>query len=452
MSYLVFACFVPHPPLIIPAVGRGRLESVRSTISALQKLSQKIAKMCPERLVVITPHGPLFRDRPVLLNKERLEGDFAQFGAFQEKVSLEIDRSLSRLIAEEAGNQGINVLTVDLRRARQYGVSLTLDHGAGVPLYYLAREGVKVPGVCLTPGFLSYRKLFNFGKALRSAIEKGEKRTVVITSGDLSHRLIEGAPAGYNPHGKIFDEQLVELLQECRIKDILNMDPELIESAAECGFRPLLITLGAMDSSEMDSDILSYEGPFGVGYLVAAFTPREKEEMGSDAESFYVRLARKALELYVQTGERLELRDCLPQEMKQRAGVFVSLKKDGRLRGCIGTFAPACVNLAEEIIESAISAGTKDPRFPPLTPAELAQVCYTVDIISTPERIMSEEELDPKLYGVLIRSGERRALLLPDIEGVDTVERQMEIVREKAGIVSDSEPVELHRFTVNRYH
>jgi AmmeMemoRadiSam system protein A len=162
-----------------------------------------------------------------------------------------------------------------------------------------------------------------------------------------------------------------------------------------------------------------------------------------------VRLAKETVESYVRNGTTSKPEELTP-EMMERAGVFVSLKKRGMLRGCIGTFEPAKANVAEEIIANAISSSTRDPRFPPVTPAELDQLEYSVDVLTTPEPVESTADLDPKRYGVIVECGWRKGLLLPDLEGVESVEQQIEICRAKAGI-GPTEPVKLYRFEVKRY-
>jgi len=162
-----------------------------------------------------------------------------------------------------------------------------------------------------------------------------------------------------------------------------------------------------------------------------------------------VALAKEAVEKYVQ-GKEIARPKRLTPEMKERAGVFVSIKKRGVLRGCIGTFEPTKPNVAEEIIFNAISSATRDPRFPPVTPNELPELTYSVDILTKPEPVASKSELDPKKYGVLVEYQGKRGLLLPDLEGVDTVDQQIEIACAKAGISPD-DPVKLYRFQVRRY-
>ncbi len=162
-----------------------------------------------------------------------------------------------------------------------------------------------------------------------------------------------------------------------------------------------------------------------------------------------IELARKAVEKYILEGKTYRPRN-LDAEMRKRAGVFVSIKKHGELRGCIGTFSPTRVNVAQEIIANAISSATQDPRFWPVVPSELKELEYSVDILTEPEPVPGVDQLDPKKYGVIVECGYRRGLLLPDLEGVDKVEEQIDICRAKAGIAAN-EPIRLYRFRVERF-
>ena len=202
---------------------------------------------------------------------------------------------------------------------------------------------------------------------------------------------------------------------------------------------------GAIEGAGFASELLSCEGPFGVGYAVAAF------ERGEAADPL-VALARASIEHYVKTGKPLARPRDLPDELaKRRAGAFVSIHEGGDLRGCIGTIAPVQSCLADEIIANGISAATQDPRFPPIREDELDYLEISVDVLGEAEPVRSMSELDPARYGVIVTKGWRRGLLLPDLEGVDTVEQQVAIAKQKAGISPADDDVELARFEVVRH-
>jgi AmmeMemoRadiSam system protein A len=324
----------------------------------------------------------------------------------------------------------------------------SLDHGVMVPIYFLV-EGMKgAPLVPLTFSLMPLSAHFTFGQAIRQASERAGKRVAIVASGDLSHRLIPSAPAGYDPMGEVFDRQLVDAIRSYDVPAVLGLDEALIDRAGECGLRSVVILLGALDGLNVKPEIISYEGPFGVGYLVAAFNIEEKEAEGGEMHPL-TRLARDTVESFTREGKLPKPKELTP-EMQEKAGVFVSIKMHGQLRGCIGTFEPKHPNVAEEIIDNAVSSAFRDPRFLPVTEEELPDLTFNVDVLTRPEPVESEEGLDPRRYGVIVESGNRRGLLLPDLEGVDTVKQQIDICCQKAGILPD-EPVKLYRFEVKRY-
>ncbi|MCX8033874.1 MAG: AmmeMemoRadiSam system protein A [Thermodesulfovibrio sp.] len=165
----------------------------------------------------------------------------------------------------------------------------------------------------------------------------------------------------------------------------------------------------------------------------------------------YVEIAKKTIEEFVKTGKIASIPKEIPEGMKKKAGVFVSIKKRGQLRGCIGTFMPATENIYSEIIRNAIAAATEDPRFPPVHENELTDLEYSVDILSPPEPVRNLDELDPKKYGIIVIKGWQKGLLLPDIEGVNTVDEQLRIAKLKAGIDPFDPDVEIYKFKVERY-
>ncbi|MBC7194507.1 MAG: AmmeMemoRadiSam system protein A, partial [Caldisericia bacterium] len=216
------------------------------------------------------------------------------------------------------------------------------------------------------------------------------------------------------------------------------------EEAGECGYRSILTLLTLMPFEKYKAEVLSYEGPFGVGYLVAVVERREMHKL--------VKLAKNTVELYVKEREIFvpDLEE-YKEYLNVRKGAFVTLHKGKELRGCIGTYLPTRKNLIEEIIMNAISAATEDPRFYPVSPKELDEITYSVDVLEEPEEVKDISELDPNIYGVIVVKGFRRGLLLPQIEGVDTVEEQLRIAKLKAGIHPQDKDVKIYKFKVTRY-
>lgn len=461
---LIAAALSPHPPIIVPEVGRGEERVTEKTIEALTTVGRRFVQRQPETIFVITPHGPAFADAISIRAQRHLRGDLGGFRA--PEVSFDYETDMDLVSALEKSLAGDPVIFLDEAKLGRYRVGPEIDHGVMVPLYFLKEAGFREKLVVVNIGFLPYLDLYALGRKIGFAIEESGKPVAVVASGDLSHRLIPGAPAGYSPRGREFDEALVNYLGAFDVTSILTMDGSLIEAAGECGLRPIIILLGILDGLEVRPQVLSYEGPFGVGYCVALFEPGEKRpgsrlevlrrefqarlEERRNRESFPVRIARESLEHYVRTGRFMKPPEDVPEEFRGRAGVFVSIHREGALRGCIGTTGPVRKNLVEEIIHNAVEAGTRDPRFPPVTEDELDYLDYSVDILG-PAELTDEESLDPRKYGVIVEAGGRRGLLLPDLDGVDTVEEQIAIARRKAGI-SPGEKVRLYRFTVKRYH
>ncbi|MGI6189873.1 MAG: AmmeMemoRadiSam system protein A [Clostridiales bacterium] len=459
---------MPHPPIIIPEVGRGEERKIQNTSDALDKCGRHILGLKPDTIIVITPHGPVFRDAIAIASKNKLTGNLARFGAGKVAMSFENDLDLVQSIMDEAEKSGIACIGIDNKVAVEYGISISLDWGVLVPLYFVTKQYRDFRLIHISISFLSYEELYVFGTAVRNAVESSDRHVCIIASGDLSHRLSQDGPYGFHPMGPKLDQQIIDHAKAGNAEGFLTMDPVMVKEGGECGLRSIIISMGALDGYNIRSRVLSYEGPFGVGYGVAMFERRDKnkkrelvnriyarkqEHMAKvrKSEDPYVSLARRSLESYIRTGEIIKPGSELPKEMlEEKAGVFVSIKKNGQLRGCIGTIQPQRDNIAEEIIHNAISAGVRDPRFMPVDGSELGDLVYSVDVLEKPESVDTDDELDPKKYGVIVRSGLRSGLLLPNLEGIDTVREQIEIALQKAGIRPD-EHYTLERFEVKRH-
>ena len=254
-------------------------------------------------------------------------------------------------------------------------------------------------------------------------------------------------------------------------EELFDFDETFCNKAAECGHRSFVIMAGALDGVSVKATQLVHEDVTGVGYGICTFYPQGEDKSRcfldarldkerkllqekKDKSDAYVRLARASAEYFVRGGAHgkvMPVPDWVPDEiLNQKAGAFVSIHKFGRLRGCIGTILPVRKNLAEEIIRNAVSAVSEDNRFDPVEEDELEWLDINVDVLSTPEKIESKDQLDVKRYGVIVQSGYKRGLLLPDLDGVDNVDQQISIAMRKGGITQGSK-VELYRFEVIRH-
>ena len=394
---------LPHPPLIVPAIGKGEEQAITDTQEAYRRAAEEIAALRPETIVVLSPHTVMYADYFHVASGHWASGDFGQFRAGQVKLEAEYDTEFVRQLCSLADRESFPLGTLG-ERDRQ------LDHGVMVPLYFVNQyyDGYRLVRVGLSG--LSLAEHYRAGLLIQKTAEQLGRRTVIIASGDLSHRLKEDGPYGYKEEGPAYDKRIMVTMGRASFGELLEYPESFCEKAGECGHRSFTIMAGCLDRMAVEAHRLSYEGPFGVGYGICtytvtgtdearAFLKRYEEKQHRKAvedkgrEDIYVRLARKSLETYIRTGKSLTL------------------------------------SRAEE---------------------ELERLVYSVDVLGEPEAITSKEELDVKKYGVIVTKGRKRGLLLPDLDGVDSVEEQIAIARRKAGIREEDE-VSLERFEVIRH-
>lgn len=459
---IIAAYMVPHPPLIIPEVGRGGEAQIEETKIAYERVAEEIAELEPDTIVISSPHATMYADYFHISPGNAATGSFSRFGADKVKFIEEYDTALVSEIEKRAKKISFPAGTLG-------EVDRDLDHGTMVPLFFIRKryKGGKIVRVGLSG--LPLTDHYRMGQIIKDSVNATGKRVVYVASGDLSHKLQDYGPYGYAAEGPVYDQKVMDVCQRGAFGELLEFDEDFCDKAAECGHRSFVIMAGALDGVKVRANRLSHQDITGVGYGICTFTPgdeddsrrfldifyREKEReikekrQNSDA---YVQLAYKSVYSYVIEKKVLPVPSDIPEEMLGiRAGAFVSIHEHGRLRGCIGTIGPTCENVAEEIIQNAISASTKDPRFNAITANELEFLEINVDVLGEPENISSMDELDVKRYGVIVSSGRKRGLLLPDLDGVDSVEQQVAIAMQKGGITEDDE-VHLQRFEVVRHY
>jgi AmmeMemoRadiSam system protein A/AmmeMemoRadiSam system protein B len=456
-SAIVFSGIAPHPPIMVPEVGGQSIVEVRQSIDAMGELTRRIIRNGAETVILISPHAPLDARAFVAYHTPLLHGNFANFRAPDTQVEFPLDQELLEAIAQAAATHDYEVVALD---------HYSLDHGSAVPLYFLARNGWRGRVVALGYSFLSNEDHLRFGNCIRKAADAVGRSVAFVASGDLSHRLKPSAPAGYNPAAHRFDDEVVDAINHNSPGRIISIDQDLRRTAGECGYRSMLVALGATEGLPTACEVLHYEAPFGVGYLVAQLTSSKStdedgrtarstdavSEEDSEPATALPALARQAVETFVLTGKQISVPAKSCALLAERVACFVSIKTQaGDLRGCIGTIEPAKPTLAQELVSNAINAATRDPRFDPISASELVGLRYSVDILSAPEPA-TFEDLNPKTYGVIVEdeSGKLRGLLLPDIRGVDTARQQVDIAARKAGI-APNKPLRLSRFRVERY-
>lgn len=459
---LLSAYITPHPPIAIPEIGKEHLHEILATIDSFQQISKSIAIQKPDTLIFITPHAEVYYDYFHIASGSVAEGSFSAFRCPQVSLHAKYDETLREKIIELAARQNFPAGTLGEK-------SKLMDHGTLVPLYYLYKDNPDIQILRISISGMTPAMHYEFGKLIKAAIESVKRKVIIIASGDLSHKLKEDGPYGFDPAGPKFDQMILDIIQNKDFSRFMEIDEAFCEEAAECGLRSFIVMSGILDGLDVKSQLYSYEGPFGVGYAIAEFLPIEQNEnrhfgeliekkhqeelfqirMHEDA---FVKLARNSLEHFIITGSRISMPDNLPDDLtKYQAAVFVSIKKDGRLRGCIGSIEPTRKAIADEIIYFAEEAGTKDPRFDPITKEELDHLIYSVDVLKKAESIPDISYLNPQKYGVIVKCRGRRGLLLPNLEGIDTSEKQVEIALKKAGI-QKHELYSLERFEVIRHH
>ena len=439
---------VPHPPLAVHEIGRGDESKIQATLDAYDKVAQKIADLKPDTIILTSPHSVMYSDYFHVSPGGQAYGNFANFGVPEVEFDIKYDGEFALILNGRADKLGFSAGTFGERDKR-------LDHGTMVPLYFINKHYTDYKLVRVGLSGLPLTTHYQFGKFLRSIADQLGRKAVFIASGDLSHCQKEDGPYGYKKEGPEYDAKLMDVMERGAFKELLDFDEAFLHKSEECGHRSFAIMAGAFDNVSINAEILSHEATFGVGYGIGIFTPKASDcgaseiATASKSQDKLVNLARETINSYIQSGA-VPKHEATDAEFKRRAGAFVSIHEFGMLRGCIGTISAVYKNLAEEITENAISASTKDPRFSPITPDELSDLEINVDVLSDAEPIDSMDKLDVKRYGVIVENGYKRGLLLPDLEGVDTVEEQVSIARKKAGI-APNEAVRLYRFEVVRH-
>ena len=449
------AFMVPHPPMIVHEVGCGSEQQVIKTIESYEKVADEVASINPDTIIISSPHAPYYSDYFYISKGPIRKGNFKSFGAEEVSFEEEIDEKLVDTIESICKDEEFPAGRI---------IDKDLDHGTMVPLYFIRKKYPKCKIIVIGLSTLPLIDNYKMGTIIKRAVDKLNRKVVYIASGDLSHKLQTYGPYGFIEEGPIYDKRIMDVCSNARFNELLEFDEVFLDKAAECGHRSFTIMAGTLDGLNVISKQYSHEDVTGVGYGICSFYPsnennnrkyldlylnNEKRKISSKDE--LVNLAKKAIESYILNEEIISIPNEISKEyLDNKAGVFVSIHKFGSLRGCIGTFLPTTNSIAQEVINNAINSSTKDPRFEPIKKNELKYLEINVDVLSTPEDIDSKDMLDVKKYGVIVSSGYKRGLLLPDLDGIDTIDKQISIAMQK-GNINNTEEIKLQRFEVIRH-
>ncbi len=259
---LVFAALAPHPPLLIPSIGREHARLLEKTSAAFAHLAMSFAAAAPETILVISPHLTMMPETFIINHAPRYATHFLEFGDFSKPREFLADSLLVERVRHEARRAGQKIITVS---------DAHLDYASGVPLSLIPAPGARAAAAIISPTLGGAKQQFEFGQAVKEALMKTRRRIAVICSADLSHRLSSDTPYGFSKHAKDFDDSMISNLSSGNASPILQMDPEMVEEAHACGYAPACMLMGILDRMDCKPEVLSYESPFGVGYCTMEF-------------------------------------------------------------------------------------------------------------------------------------------------------------------------------------
>jgi AmmeMemoRadiSam system protein A len=446
VSCAVLMC---HAPIVVPDIAGSRSALCARTSDAMARTAQRLCAHDPDVLVVISPHAPRDRTRFGVVEDAVIAGDFGQFGWPEIGVELPGAPEAARLLRELAQKHGVAT-----RAAR----GDALDHGALVPLYFVHAAGFRGATLVLALPYPGAGTEQAMGRAIGELAERLGQRVCVLASGDMSHRLSLESAAGFHPQAQQFDARFRELIAQGELAQAVAIDAQLRAFAAEDVVDSVAVAAASVGFARQGHEVLSYEAPFGVGYLEAVlFDVPERAPMRAPGRTHeaaeaapperLLGIARAAIQAHLR-GE-LYQPPRLTEPWQQSRGVFVTLRgRDGALRGCVGHLEPSHTTLAQEIAACAVACATRDSRFWPVCEGELCDLVLEISMLSPPVKIDGVGALDPERYGVVVTSGTRRGVLLPNVDGVNSAYDQLRFAAAKAGIALDDDGLALERFEV----
>lgn len=441
---------LPHPPMMIPQIGKGEEVKLESTIRAISNVMDEIAQIKPETVVIISDKAPYYSDYIHMFSKGKKSGDLSEFGAKEIDFTAEYDIKLQKNIDKIAKNFAFPGGLDKADYAK-------IDYATIIMLYFLAQKYVEFNIVNIGLSNLSLNDHYTMGKIIKRAADELDRKVVCIAACDTGRDadftkefidILENNP------NDIFKEELQDTFLQFDIAKALAM------------LNGTFGDLNGEKNNTLKTDVINFENPFEVGYLVASIQANQdgssdiivKDESKYEKEDECIKLARNAVETFLQTKDIVLAEELINGESelyKEKAAVFVSIYNNDNIRGCIGSFTPIQKDIANEVVANAINAATRDVRFMPVTAKEIKNLSFVIDVIKKEKSVDFLEELDVKKYGVIITSKEgKKGIILPNQIQIDSVDIQLSILKKQVGLPEDAAfkvDFELTKFEIERH-
>lgn len=426
---------VPHPPILLPQIGKEALQQLSQTAAAYDKIAREISEYQPETIVIISAKAIGYSDYIHISPNAHAAGNFGKYNHPEYAISVDYDEELRERICALAKRNRIPAGT----RGDDAPV---LDTGTMVPLFFINQYFGNYKVVRISMSQLSCEQHDRLGQCITAAAEDIERNIVVIASGELSQRLHHDSPYGYAKEAAVFDQVILQAIQDNDLDTLAHINPDLIEKSAQRGLPALQILKGAIGDSLFRSSLYSYEAPFGIGYAVAAFHNKDQNP--------YTSLARSAMLTYLADGKLLSPSKEAAALLQQRGGVIISLYLNHKLYSCAGTIHPLYPDVAAEIIHNSVAAAFHDPHAPALNKMQIMRCEIVVYVLQDFEPIFFIEDMDVKHDGLIVNSAQKQGIIFPDQAKIHTPTQQLEAALKKADIDKD-EYYTMERFTLKRY-
>lgn len=428
---LCAAYIVPNSPLLLPMIHEEVHDQLQATVHAYHQAAKEIGAYHPDTIVIISTKAPGYKDYIHIAPGEQAVGNFAKYGHSEYAIAVEYDTVLVNQICSLAKRNHIPA-------GKRGDNAATLDSGTMVPLFFINQYINSYRVVRISISEVDQDQLDRLGQCISAAAEDMDRRIVVIVSGELSKRLNSDSPYGYAKEAAVFDQFILSSVKDNDLEAWNHVNSDIGKASAQTILPALQIFKGAISDTLFRSALLSYEGPFGIGWMVAAFHNKDQNP--------YCALARNALLYYWENGKSMTKLPKIDAQLKRRGGVIISLYLHNELYGYAGSIHPMYPTIAQEIVHNAVTAGFRNSQKEPLTKAQLMRCDIRIYILSEYEPIFFIEDVNVKYDGLIVTGNQKQGVIFPNSAKVQTPQQLLDAALKKGGIDADE------YYTIERFH